>query len=456
MAQTVLVVDDEPTILETLRGVLSDEGFEVLTALDGQEALSKVEEAVPDLVLLDIWMPKLDGLAALETLKAEHPHLQVVMMSGAGTIETAVKATKLGAFDYVEKPLSYEKILVTINNALNFGQLAEENLLLREQARPSPGLSGRSPVISEVKRQIELVAPTSASILITGENGTGKEVAARLIHAKSKRADKPMIAVNCAAIPEELIESELFGHEKGAFTGAGERKRGKFDLAHKGTLFLDEIADMSLKTQAKILRILQEQRYERVGGTRTISVDARVIAATNRDLLKEIKAGTFREDLYYRLNVIPIHVPALRERPEDIPDLVDEFLEQYARRTTVAAKTISPEALEAVKAYDWPGNVRELKNLIERLVILAPEPVIRPEDLPEPFSSAGLAAVPGEALRQPTLRQARAVFERRYISTRLAELEGNITATAEALGIERSHLYKKMRALGLKDGAEEG
>jgi two-component system nitrogen regulation response regulator NtrX len=314
MPPTILVVDDEPTILATLGGVLADEGFEVVTATEAKEALAKAEESPPDMVLLDIWMPGLDGLTALERLKADHPLLPVVMMSGAGSIETAVRAIRLGAYDYIEKPLSYEKVLVTVNNALSFGQLTEANLLLRQQVKPKVGLTGRSPAVEELRRQIAVVGPTAAWVLITGDNGTGKEVVAHAIHAASDRAARPMIEVNCAAIPEELIESELFGHEKGAFTGATERKRGKFDLAHRGTLFLDEIADMSLKTQAKILRILQERKFARVGGDKTISVDVRVIAATNRDLRAEIDKGSFREDLYYRLNVIPLHVPPLREQ----------------------------------------------------------------------------------------------------------------------------------------------
>ncbi len=452
MAQTILVVDDEPTILETLEGVLGDEGFKVATAADGVKALAAIEAAPPDLVLLDIWMPHLDGLQTLEKIKADHPHLPVVMMSGAGTIETAVKATKLGAFDYIEKPLSYEKILVVIGNALEVGRLAQENLLLRERT-VAPRLTGSSAAIEEVRRQIELVGPTSASVLITGPNGTGKEVAANMIHAASPRASQPMIAVNCAAIPEELFESELFGHEKGAFTGATERKRGKFDLANRSTIFLDEIADMSLKTQAKILRILQEQSFERVGGTTVISVDVRIIAATNRDLAKAIAAGNFREDLFYRLNVVPIHMPPLKDRDDDVVELAEQFLGEYALKIGGPAKTLTDEAMAALKRYDWPGNVRELKNLIERLVILTPGREIGLDDLPPPFKTAAFASAGmEEALTQPTLRDARAAFERRYIEERLAMHGGNISATAQALGIERSHLHKKIKALGIKTG----
>ena len=452
MSQTILVVDDEPTILTSLQGVLEDEGFQVATAPGGPQALAMVEESAPDMVLLDIWMPELDGLTVLERLKEDHPHLPVVMMSGAGTIESAVKATKLGAFDYIEKPLSYEKIVVTCNNALSFGRLTETNLLLRQRAEARPDLIGGSPIMRELKEQIGLVAPTDAWVLITGENGTGKEVVAHSVHAASPRADKPMIEVNCAAIPEELIESELFGHEKGSFTGASERKRGKFDLAHKGTLFLDEIADMSLKTQAKILRILQERKFARVGGERMISVDVRVLAATNRDLEEEIKKGNFREDLFYRLNVVPLEVPPLRQRLEDLPLLARRFLEDYCPKADLEPKKLTAEALAAMQAYHWPGNVRELKNMIERLVILTPGPLIEVSNLPHQFHRQ--EARPGykEGLAQATLREARAAFEKALIIDRLEKLDWNVSATAESLSVERSHLHKKMKALGIGNG----
>lgn len=459
MPGTILVVDDEAIILETLEGVLGDEGFEVLTASDGVQGLARVEAANPDLVLLDIWMPNLDGLQTLAQLKADHPGLPVVMMSGAGTIETAVQATKLGAFDYIEKPLSYEKILVVINNALTASRLAEENLLLRRDARRA-GLSGTSPAISEVKRQIELVGPTSASVLITGENGTGKEVAAHMVHAASPRAQRPMVAVNCAAIPEELIESELFGHEKGAFTGATGRRRGKFDLADGSTIFLDEIADMSLKTQAKILRILQEQTFERVGGSRTISTDVRVVAATNRDLEDEIAVNRFREDLFYRLNVVPIIMPPLRERPDDLDDLAKLFLSQYAAKTHLPVKRLSPEAVEVLAGHDWPGNVRELKNLMERLAILTRAEIITPADLPQPYGQADPASADSPdlaaPLAEPTLRRAKSSFEKTYIQSQLARHNGNISATAEAIGVERSHLHKKIKALDINPALNRG
>ncbi|MBW2617885.1 MAG: sigma-54-dependent Fis family transcriptional regulator [Deltaproteobacteria bacterium] len=457
MARSVLVVDDEQTILDTLSGVLSDEGFEVMCALDGERALALVEESRPDLVLLDIWMPNLDGLATLERLKADKPYLQVVMMSGAGTIETAVKATKLGAFDYIEKPLSYEKIMVVVNNALAFARLTEENILLRQKSLPRLRLTGRSVAIEEIRRQIEIVGPTSAWVLLTGESGTGKAVVAHLIHAHSDRAERPMVEVNCAAIPEEMIESELFGQEKGAAVGARGRRQGKFDLAHRGTLFLDEIADMSLKTQAKVLRILQEQRFERVGGGRAVSVDVRVVAATSRDLQAEVEAGRFRTDLFYRLNVIPIELPPLRQRPEDIEDLAAEFLAESCANTNRPLKTITPEAFQTLGRYPWPGNIQELKNLVERLVILAPSEEITGDDLPRPYRPAGLEPAT-EKIRQdewPTLKAARQAFERRYIADALARHGANVSAAAEALGIERSYLYKKMNALGLKSGGGE-
>ncbi|MBW1769566.1 MAG: sigma-54-dependent Fis family transcriptional regulator, partial [Deltaproteobacteria bacterium] len=330
MFPTILAVDDESAILQSLSGILSDEGFEVLTASNGYEALKIIEAESPDLVLLDIWMPGIDGIETLQEIKRTNPFLQVIIISGHGTIETAVKATKLGAHDFIEKPLSIEKVVVTINNALHFRQLEEENRFLRKKTLEKHSITGNSStILRALKKQIAVAAPTNAWILITGENGTGKELVARTVHQMSHRADKPLIDVNCAAIPEELIESELFGHEKGAFTGATTKKRGKFEIANGGTIFLDEIGDMSLKTQAKILRILQEQKFERVGGTRTLTVDVRVIAASNKDLEEEIEKGTFRDDLYYRLNVIPIEVPPLRNRTDDIPLLVETFLKGF-------------------------------------------------------------------------------------------------------------------------------
>jgi two-component system nitrogen regulation response regulator NtrX len=451
MARTILIVDDEESILQSLDGILTDEGFEVIRAESGLVALEKIEEVMPDLVLLDIWMPDMDGIETLVKLKEASPHLQVVMMSGHGTIETAVKATKLGAYDFIEKPLSLEKVLLSINNALDYYRLEEEITLLRERDRDKYQITGESKAISLLKEQIRIVAPTDAWVLISGENGTGKELVAHTIHQLSKRNRKPMVEVNCAAIPEELIESELFGHEKGAFTGAGAMKKGKFDLAHEGTLFLDEIGDMSLKAQSKTLRIIQEQKFERVGGSRTIHVDVRVIAATNKDLETEIEKGTFRDDLYFRLNVIPIQVPPLRERGEDIPSLVDEFLREISLNTNLASKEFSKDALEVLKKYHWPGNVRELKNLVERLVIMTPEKRIQAKAIPQPFNREPTANDEFElGLSVGSYKEAKTNFEKAFIARKLIEFNGNISQTAEAIGVERSNLHKKIKSYGLE------
>jgi two-component system nitrogen regulation response regulator NtrX len=454
----ILVVDDEETILQSVTDILEDEGFEVTTAPDAQKALGVLAEDAPDLVLLDIWMPGLDGLDALKRIKADWPFIPVIIMSGHGTIETAVKATKLGAHDFIEKPLSYEQLVLTIQNALKYQGLQEENILLRQKADPDRELTGKSQAMVNLKEQIAIVAPTDAWVLIQGENGTGKELVARTIHRLSKRNNKPLVEVNCAAIPEELIESELFGHEKGAFTGATTMKRGKFDLANEGTLLLDEIGDMSLKTQAKILRILQEQRFERVGGTKTKTVDVRIIAATNKDLEREIEKGSFREDLFYRLNVIPIEVPPLRDRKEDIPLLVREFLKEFSKGNIRGVKLVDQKAIDLLMQYDWPGNVRELSNLTERLVILSRDKYIREEDLPSSFhkeSAPRRGKTVEDAHPDPPwltcsdFREAKTIFEREYLARKLAEHHGNIKMTAEAIGIERRHLHRKISALGL-------
>ena len=351
MYPTILIVDDEPSILQSLGGLLSDEGFEVVTASNGYEALKIIDSESPDLVLLDIWMPGLDGIDTLQEIREKHPFIQVIIITGHGTIETAVKATKLGAYDLIEKPLSIDKVIVAINNALNFRRLEEENRYLRKKMIEKNSISGNSPPIQILKKQIAVAAPTDTWILIKGENGTGKELVARTIHQLSRRVSEPLITVNCAAIPEELIESELFGHEKGAFSGAVTKKRGNFELANGGTIFLDEIGDMSLKTQSKILRVLQEQKFNRVGGSRTLTVDTRVIAATNKNLEEEIEKGNFREDLYYRLNVVPIEVPALRQRSEDLPLLVETLA--YPERGTACSAAeligrIGPDAAAAI------------------------------------------------------------------------------------------------------------
>jgi two-component system nitrogen regulation response regulator NtrX len=447
---TILAVDDEAAILQSLSGILSDEGFEVLSASNGYEALKIIEEESPDLVLLDIWMPGIDGIETLQEIKRTNPFLQVVIISGHGTIETAVKATKLGAYDFIEKPLSIEKVVVTINNALNFRRLEEENRFLRKKTLEKHSITGNSPPIQALKKQIAVAAPTNAWIFITGENGTGKELVARTIHQMSRRADKPLIDVNCAAIPDELIESELFGHEKGAFTGSTSRKRGKFEVANGGSIFLDEIGDMSLKTQAKILRILQEQKFERVGGTRTLTVNVRVIAASNKDLEREIEKGTFREDLYYRLNVIPMEVPPLRNRTEDIPLLVETFLKEFSEEGHCGLKTVTPRAIEHLKLYRWPGNVRELKNLVERQAIMTESEVIDEADIPSSYKRKDKMSLEVGIFDVDSLKEAKKEFEKIYILRRLSENENNVSQTADSIGVERSHLHKKIKAFGLR------
>jgi len=452
MQKTILVVDDEASICQSLKGILTDEGYEVAIAQSGEDAIKMIDEDLPDLVLLDIWLPGIDGIKTLERIKTAHPDLRVVMMSGHGTIETAVKATKLGAFDFIEKPLSLEKVILVINHALDLAQLEEENRLLKQKLVREYELTGKSEAIVELKEMIDIVSPTNAWILIMGENGTGKELVARSIHRQSKRAHKAFVEVNCAAIPEELIESELFGHEKGAFTGATEKKRGKFDLANEGTIFLDEVADMSLKAQAKVLRILQEKKFERVGGNRLISTDVRVVAATNKNLELEMEEGRFRQDLYYRLNVIPLVVPPLRDRKEDIPLLAQRFLTDFAIKEGEEEKTITEDAIRILKEHNWPGNVRELKNIIERLVIMTPSNAITAQDIP-PLNKDGQAEDPGEPLLDAetadSLRAAKMDFEKIYIMKKLQEFDGNISKTAEAIGLERSNLHRKIKSYGL-------
>ena len=450
MARSILIVDDEESILRSLEGILSDEGFEVINAMSGAEAMEKIQEELPDLVLLDIWMPGKDGIETLADIKASYPSLQVVMMSGHGTIETAVKATKVGAYDFIEKPLSLEKLLLSVNNALEYYRLEQEINLLKEKERRKYSITGNSEAVTKLKEQIRIVAPTNAWVLISGENGTGKELVAHTIHAMSPRNRKPMVEVNCAAIPEDLIESELFGHEKGAFTGASTMRKGKFDLANEGTIFLDEIGDMSLKAQSKTLRILQEQKFERVGGTRTIKVDVRVLAATNKDLEAEIGKGTFRDDLYFRLNVIPMRVPPLRVRVEDILALVDEFQEEFSFRAKIEKKRFSGEAVRILKNYVWPGNVRELKNLVERLMIMTPAELIQAKDIPSPFNqSSGIKGGFESAFMLASLKEAKIEFEKAFVEKKLQEFKGNISQTAEAIGVERSNLHKKIKAYGL-------
>jgi two-component system nitrogen regulation response regulator NtrX len=469
MLETLLVVDDEPQILQVVSGILQDEGFEVLTAPDGETALNLVAAKIPDLVLLDIALPGLDGLEVLNELKRQHPLLPVIMISAYGSVENAVKATRLGAYDFIEKPPNADKILLSVRNGLELARLAEENRRLRQQSSRAKEIIGESFVIRRLREKLALVAPTNAAVLIIGDNGTGKELVARALHVRSRRAHHAFVEVNCAAIPEDLIESELFGHEKGAFTGASARHRGKFDLAHEGTLFLDEIGDMSLKTQAKILRILEEQRFERVGGSRPIQVDVRVVAATNKNLEEEIAQGRFREDLYHRINVIPLVVPPLRERREDIPLLAAHFLRELSQEDDAPAKTFSDAALTALTALPWPGNVRELKNFVFRLAILSPGTVIEEADLPLAASGqgaapsgaeiaprAGEAAVLDPFLQVPSFREARARFEKQFLRRQLAECRGNVSLLAEKIGLERSHLYRKLKTYGLEPGKEEG
>jgi two-component system nitrogen regulation response regulator NtrX len=437
----ILIVDDEEGIRRSLGGILSDEGFDTASEADGDEAVATIErDGPPDLVLLDIAMPKRDGVEILGELRERWPELPVVMMSGHGTIETAVRTTRIGAFDFIEKPLSIDKLLLTIQHALEQSRLEHENRRLRRQALQAHEILGETEAIAKLKHQIEMAAPTHGWVLVTGENGTGKELVARQIHLQSRRSDRPFVEVNCAAIPEELIESELFGHEKGAFTGAASQKRGKFELAHGGTIFLDEIADMSLMTQAKVLRVLQESAFERVGGTEPIEVDVRVIAATNKSLEKEIAAGSFREDLYYRLNVIPFHVPSLRERSEDIPILARSFVEEFCSESGIQAKRITRGAMKRLRSHAWPGNVRELRNLMERLVIMTPGSTIDAENLPE---ALGVDVAPERAA---TLAIARRRFERAYLVEKLRENAWNISRTAEAIGIARESLSRKIKS----------
>ena len=452
--ETILIVDDEESIRLSLEGILSDEGFRTAVAANGEEALAIAQAEDPDLVLLDIWMPGIDGLETLQRLRQNRPNQLVIMMSGHGTIETAVKATRLGAYDFIEKPLSLEKILLSIQNAMKIGQLVAENQALREKIDLDYEMIGESPAISRLKGQIAVAAPSSGWVLITGENGTGKELVARAIHYQSNRSQRPFVEVNCAAIPEDLIESELFGHEKGAFTGATAARKGKFDQSHGGTLFLDEIGDMSLKTQAKILRILQEQKFERVGGNRTIEVDVRVIAATNKDLEEEIKQGAFREDLYFRLNVLPFQVPPLRDRREDIPMLVKHFLAYFCSKESREIKTTSDRAMQSLVNYNWPGNVRELKNLIERLVIMTPEQEIDLVHLPLSIGKLSAEHQEGGIAITGTLpdsyREAKELFEKRYLLEKLQKNGWNISRTAEEIGLERSNLHRKIKSYGLE------
>ncbi|MHA1569270.1 MAG: sigma-54-dependent transcriptional regulator [Alphaproteobacteria bacterium] len=450
MNRQILIVDDEPDICQTLGGILEDEGYRVVSVPSGEKALEVIGNHPPDLVFLDIWMPGMDGLETLEKIKEIAPFLQVIMISGHGNIETAVKATKLGAYDFIEKPLSLSETVLRVNRVMELIRLEEENRQLKQGIEAKHEMIGNHPLIQTLREQIALAAPVDSYVLITGENGTGKELVAWQIHMQSRRAKRSFVEVNCAAIPEELIESELFGHEKGAFTGATEQRRGKFDLADGGTIFLDEIADMSLKTQAKILRILQEQRFERIGGSELIPIDVRVIAATNKNLEKEIAEGRFREDLYFRLNVIPLHVPPLRERREDIKAFVEFFSGAFCARSGLPPKRFEPQALTLLSEYDWPGNVRELKNIVERLVIMTRAEQVSAEETRNALKMAPAKAETFDVMLDiDDFREARSAFEREYLVRKLEENEGNITKTAESVGIERSNLHRKIKTLNI-------
>jgi two-component system nitrogen regulation response regulator NtrX len=449
MNPVILVVDDEAGVRSALGGVLGDEGYDVESVASGEACLDRLARGPVDVVILDIWLPGMDGLATLARLRERRVDAEVIMISGHGNIESAVRAIKMGAFDFVEKPLSLEKTVLAVRNALRQRQLEAENRALRATVDKRLTMVGESYLMAQLREQVAMAAPTNGRVLIYGENGTGKELVARTIHAMSRRRHGTFVEVNCAAIPEELIESELFGHVKGSFTGAVADRRGKFELADGGTLFLDEIGDMSVKTQAKVLRALQEQVVERVGGSASIRVDVRVLAATNKELPAEIRAGRFREDLYFRLNVIPIFVPPLRDREADISMLADHFMAELAREYGRRAKRFDASALAKLRAYRWPGNVRELRNVIERLMIMVPGDVITAPDLAFLDGSVAEPSPAASAAPEASLHDAREQFERDYILRALAAQNGNISRTAEVLDVERSNLYRKMRAFGI-------
>jgi two-component system nitrogen regulation response regulator NtrX len=444
----LLIVDDEASIRQTLKSVLEDEGYTTLTAASAEAALETLAKHSVDLVLLDIWLPHMDGLEALGKIRAMGDSPEVIMISGHGTIETAVRATKLGAYDFLEKPLSIDKTLALVRHALDARRLRRENRELKKQLVQHSVIVGDSIPMKALRQQIQLMAPTNGRVLIFGESGTGKELVAHAIHAQSLRKEEMFVGVNCAAIPEDLIESELFGHQKGSFPAATGDKEGTFQRANGGTLFLDEIGDMSLKTQSKVLRTLDEQKVTPVGGEEPLPVDVRVIASTNKDLEEEISIGNFREDLFYRLNVIPFSVPPLRERQEDVPLLAQHFMKEFATAYGRRSREITDDALDALMRYSWPGNVRELRNVIERIVIMNPTTSrFERKHLPPLIYRDGSRRAAGAEFS--TLHQARAAYERDYILKKLDEHHGNITRTAEVLGLERSHLYRKMKTLGI-------
>jgi two-component system, NtrC family, nitrogen regulation response regulator NtrX len=452
MADSILIVDDERGIRDTLRAVLEDEGFAADAVGSGEECLKAIERRAYGCVLLDVWLPGIDGLETLEKLRASGIEAAVVMISGHGNIETAVRATKLGAFDFIEKPLSIEKTVLTVRNALRQKNLERVNAELTAELNEEYAMVGESIAMRALRKQIAVVAPTDGRVLIYGESGTGKELVARAIHAHSQRAAAAFIEVNSAAIPEELIESELFGHVKGAFTGATAAKKGKFELADGATLFLDEVGDMSARVQAKVLRVLEEQRFEPVGSGTSVRVDVRVIAATNKRLYFEIEQGNFRADLFYRLNVIPFELPPLRERLEDVPLLVEHFNQRFSVAYGKKAKRFEAEAMDAMQNYSWPGNVRELRNTIERVVIMHAKIKVNASDLPD----LGGEEPPAASFRFPSFKSATDAYHREFIQRKLAEAEGNVSRAAELMGVDRSHLYRRMRALGIQGRGERG
>ena len=445
---SILIVDDEAGIRQSLKGALEDEGYRATVAESGEACLELLRRQNFDVILLDVWLTGMDGLETLQDIKRNDGAPEVIMISGHGTIETAVRATKLGAFDFLEKPLSLEKTLILVKNAVDAKRLRQENVDLRRQLQTRSVIVGDSIPIKALRQQIMLMAPTNGRVLIYGESGTGKELVAHAIHAQSLRKDALFVELNCAAIPEDLIESELFGHSKGSFPGAGGDKEGKFQKANDGTLFLDEVGDMSLKTQSKVLRTLDEQRFTPVGSDEPVTVDARVIASTNKDLEDEISKGNFREDLFYRLNVIPFYVPPLRERKEDIPVLARHFLKEFSAAYGRRSREITDDAIETLMRYSWPGNVRELRNVIERIVIMNPTTSrFERKHLPPLVYRDGSRRAAGTEFS--TLHQARSAYERDYILKKLDENHGNVSRTAEVLGLERSHLYRKMKTLGI-------
>ncbi len=452
----ILIVDDEENIRKSLKMILEYEGYVIYEAANGVEAKEHLEEHPEiDLVLLDIKLPDMDGLALLAEIKKQPLSPEVIMISGHGTIPMAVEATKLGAFDFLEKPLHRERILLSLNHALESRELRSAFQDIKKRAEKRYQLIGEHPLMKNLKEQILKIAPTNATVLIQGESGTGKELVARAIHSNGLRAEESFVQVNCAAIPEELIESELFGHEKGAFTGATERQVGKFELADGGTIFLDEVGDMSLRTQSKVLRVLEEGEIQRVGSSKIIKVDVRVIAATNKDLNKEMKEGRFREDLYFRLNVVPIYVPPLRERKEDIPLLVDYFCRVFSEENNFKLKKFSPEALDAMMRYSWKGNVRELKNLVERLIIMNDRDVISINDLPDYIVGEKEFYLP-DLKKVVTLKDFRDEAEKTFILYKLKANNWNISKTAREIDTPRSNLYKKLEQYGIKIVAGAG